>query len=1396
MLWKEGLGMKKQIKQAISFLMAVCLLAGNSYVNVGTSAVTITDLVEVAEETKEQQAKEPWLLSSFQEFFNTKVQRVSAATISNDEFKLMNGNVGANEVEIIKHNDTYSFQVWTKATDVLKAIKTIETDSKTEKIVKVDKERLQQGTFSLTAVNAGIERLTITLESETGELKMLYMTVVVPLEINKQDDNWFAKNENNAILVLDTENQEIKEKGYQVKLKGSLNSNDPNKFNATNEVVEWVDDYDHNIIEIDAQKGVIIPKGAGTTKVTVKLLKADTTKGVSKADKEFTFQVVAAPKGLNEEKKEQSKPTLEVTKEDKNQVELVTNISSAYKISWEVDKLIYDDKNAVTEIEIPINKDMQSTDFFEWEVKEGDMIKVALSDLKAGTYRVRANLLNLNNFDEDFRNKFGEKTYVEFTIIVYMNFNTDEEIRMTTGGDVFNILNTSNLSKEDFKNLIGIDYYGNDIQTDLENSLIINKAEGQVISGTNGGKSIQVEVTYGKANNNSHIYERSVLEKMQSEMPGNRFAWIYNFYIIDAIALSSTELNMYTGATTYLKLLTQNHKEEVIWRFQDSAGNEYEKNDYITIELQNDLGTEIALTADSNKTPLEPIKVVAYQEINGVKKSAVCTITVLQAIETIELVVKENGKDVSIESAELNRGEPLWIGAIVTPDQGKLDESVKKIHWSISDPTVFQISEQSDNGVVIVATKAGTAVLTALDARNVVMDSCIITVMEPAQSIAIKYRKNGDIVKLKFQKNGEYQLIAEVKPVGNNQKVTWDSTDTKVARIDQNGLITFVSPGQTTIQASVIGEGKDGTPITHKAYFTLVLEDSTAGVTLDVNTIEMYVGQRQEQLRATVLPITAANKNVEWISFDTSIVDVDDTGLLTAKSAGITQVMVRTEEGGHYALCTVTVKQHAMGVKMSYTDITLNVGEYFDMDVTVTPANATEASLLWESLDTSIVTVSSTGRITGRAAGEGKVMVKTQNGSMSICTVTVVEPVFSLELDEEEVTIDIEDTFALEPIFQPANPSNTEVIWSSSDDNVAEVNEFGEVTGISGGSAVITCESVDGGYRAYCLVTVIEPVIEVTMNPETYRLALGKTYTLTATVSNHGTATNAELEWSSSDESVCTVDNKGKITGVNYGYATITAEATDNSGAFAVCEVRVIREVTSIKLNHTVLTMLQGENVSLQVNVQPSNASYGTTNFSSSDESVAIVDEDGVITALNPGSAVIRSEARDNSGKFALCYVTVSAPIVATGITVSDKEVVLTPKEQKQVVISMKPTNSTDTVTWTSNNEAVASVNSKGMITAHTTGKATITVMTTSGKMETVVVTVLGLNRTTLEIPIYTKYSKLVVDGAVGTVRWDVDDSSICEVNNGVIIGRKLGTTKVTATINGRTLTCTVKVVR
>ena len=328
------------------------------------------------------------------------------------------------------------------------------------------------------------------------------------------------------------------------------------------------------------------------------------------------------------------------------------------------------------------------------------------------------------------------------------------------------------------------------------------------------------------------------------------------------------------------------------------------------------------------------------------------------------------------------------------------------------------------------------------------------------------------------------------------------------------------------------------------------------------------------------------------------------------------------------------------------------------------------------------------------------------------------------------------------------------------------------------------------------MVTVVDPAIEITINPDTYRLGYGKSHTLKATVKNHGKVVeNAYVEWVSSDEDICTVEENGKIFGEDFGFATISAIITEGEyETFATCEVRVVREVTSIKLNHSVLTIIQGHTASLQADVQPSNATYTDANFTSEDTKIAVVDEDGTVTGVKPGTTWIFAKAKDNSGKSARCMVTVIEPVPATGITVSDKKVVLLPDEKKQLNFTIKPNNSTDNVMWTAAEEAIATVDGKGMITAHRIGTTSVTAMTDSGKTTVVEVVVLGLSRTSLEIPVYTQYSRLTVDGATTAIRWDVEDTTICEVNNGIITARRAGTTYVTANVNGRALRCKVTV--
>jgi len=216
---------------------------------------------------------------------------------------------------------------------------------------------------------------------------------------------------------------------------------------------------------------------------------------------------------------------------------------------------------------------------------------------------------------------------------------------------------------------------------------------------------------------------------------------------------------------------------------------------------------------------------------------------------------------------------------------------------------------------------------------------------------------------------------------------------------------------------------------------------------------------------------------------------------------------------------------------------------------------------------------------------------------------------------------------------------------------------------------------------------------------------------------------------------------------VGYGDAKVFCEAAEGD-AIAYCKVQVVKEVTNIKLNYSVKTIVVGHSFTLKATVSPSDAYYQDVNYVADDSSIVIVDSDGIVTGIKPGSTFVRANAKDNSGIYALCYVTVIDEIAATGITVSDSEIYLLPGENKTITYTIKPANSTDSIKWSSSDEDIATVSSSGKITAKKVGVSTVTIMTTSGKTATVTVHVLGLSRTYLEIPIYTTYSSLVLDGA------------------------------------------------
>ena len=207
--------------------------------------------------------------------------------------------------------------------------------------------------------------------------------------------------------------------------------------------------------------------------------------------------------------------------------------------------------------------------------------------------------------------------------------------------------------------------------------------------------------------------------------------------------------------------------------------------------------------------------------------------------------------------------------------------------------------------------------------------------------------------------------------------------------------------------------------------------------------------------------------------------------------------------------------------------------------------------------------------------------------------------------------------------------------WSSSKRSVARVNSAGVVKAKKVGKAVITARV--GNKKYTCTVTVKQPVNSLKLNKTGIILKKGKSTTIKAKVKPRS-ASNKQLVWKSSDSKIASVSSKGKVTARKAGSATITARTKDGSKLSASCVVLVQDPKKPMKLSQKTMKLQQGASKALSVS--------GTSSkivWSSSDYSVAGVDENGTVTGVGVGKAKIMAMLADGLW-IAYCDVTVAAP--------------------------------------------------------------------------------------------------------------------------------------------------------
>ena len=595
--------------------------------------------------------------------------------------------------------------------------------------------------------------------------------------------------------------------------------------------------------------------------------------------------------------------------------------------------------------------------------------------------------------------------------------------------------------------------------------------------------------------------------------------------------------------------------------------------------------TQLSVIYDPEDTTDDPTvtwssdneKVATVDQTGLVKAVADGTANIKAKVGTLEATyaitvqeVKLNG--ISIKDATtIHRGGKETLEVTYDPENTTDDKTVT---WESSDPTVAAV----DGSGTVTAVKIGSANITATVGSYKAV--CVVTVDAPLESIDAPDT-------LELVKNQTAVIGYELVPSDTTDKapVTFTSSDPTVATIDENGKVTALKAGTTVITL------KGANDVTAEVTVT-VTEIPIDSVSLDKESAVVEKGQTTE-LTAVVGPETTTdeNKSIKWSSSDPSVATVSteqtnsgETVTVTATDKGGTATITAEAWNGTKAECVITVPVHIENVTLPQ-DVTLNRGRTTVLDVVCDPEenDDTITSVEWQSDAPEVAFIYSDGTIEGIKEGTANITAKVTVTTLTNETkeytaqtqVAVNENHLDAGLGETIVFEDLEDALLKGQSIDMYEQMNlyeilsqndiTDIVtiqWTSSDEDVAAIDQTGRLTGLKKGSttitAVVTAEDGEGQVVGeYTVETEVEvkeiPLESIAFDKIIKEMVVGSSETLHIIYNPENTTDLRDVKWSSSDEAILSVEN-GKVTALKPGTATITAKVGDKEVS---CEILV-----------------------------------------------------------------------------------------------------------------------------------------------------------------------------------------------------------------------------------------------
>lgn len=323
--------------------------------------------------------------------------------------------------------------------------------------------------------------------------------------------------------------------------------------------------------------------------------------------------------------------------------------------------------------------------------------------------------------------------------------------------------------------------------------------------------------------------------------------------------------------------------------------------------------------------------------------------------------------------------------------------------------------------------------------------------------------------------NASIMLVATVEPAdAKDTNIIWTSSDEKIATVDSNGKVTVHALGTVVITAiTTDGNYKATCSVTVSEEVVNVTDISFSKTTLTLSTNDIV------SISANITPVNATNKGIIWSSSNEHVVKVVN-GKVTAISEGTAIITATTKDGNKTATLNVVVKDVPVSaITINPNTINMVIGDKpKQLTAIITPDNASNKEVIWQSSNKAIASVNSKGVVTAVGAGSTTIQATTKDGNkIAIVKVNVTKPIEVTSISISGANNVTEGkTITLSAIIKPNNALNKTVKWSSSDTSIATVNSHGIVTGLKAGGVTITATTPNGKVATYP-ITVMKPIV-------------------------------------------------------------------------------------------------------------------------------------------------------------------------------------------------------------------------------------------------------------------------------------------------------------------------------